>query len=253
MAVSVVEPYPSRHIRVIGNPAPLGLFCFGSNALISSLFSVQVRHIIVPNVIVAVALGGGGCGLLVAGQWEFLRGNTFRGSAFSSYAGFWISYALIYLPTTGVLAAYQNDPTGELDSALGIYFMAWFILSAIFLAAALRTNVLSISLFSCITIKFFLLGLGTFFQSSILTKVAGGFGIGSAAFAYYSACSQLLNKHNEYITLPVGQFLHHHDHDHFHLQVLHFKSRDGSRNATEDVGIPEKDSDADSNDSKKVM
>lgn len=39
-----------------------------------------------------------------------------------------MSYAIILLPGTGVLAAYTEDAT-ELHSALGIYLMAWFMVT----------------------------------------------------------------------------------------------------------------------------
>jgi succinate-acetate transporter protein len=51
--------------------------------------------------------------------------------AFSSYGAFWISFALILLPDTGIVAAYKT--TAELESALGIYLIVWFIITFLFL------------------------------------------------------------------------------------------------------------------------
>ena len=63
---------------------------------------------------------------------------------FSAYAGFNVAYALIFIPGTGVLAAYTDTATGkplaELDQALALLVWAWFILSVIFTVAATRAS-----------------------------------------------------------------------------------------------------------------
>lgn len=48
--------------------------------------------------------------------------------AFTSYGAFWMSYATILLPNSGILAAYDGKPD-ELNQALGIYLMTWFVLT----------------------------------------------------------------------------------------------------------------------------
>ena len=47
------------------------------------------------------------------------------------YGGFWMSFATIFIPGSGILDAYA-DPT-ELDSALGIYLFTWFIITFLLL------------------------------------------------------------------------------------------------------------------------
>jgi uncharacterized protein len=47
-----------------------------------------------------MALGVGGLTQLLAGMWEFACGNTFGATAFSSYGGFWLSYAVSLQPTS---------------------------------------------------------------------------------------------------------------------------------------------------------
>jgi succinate-acetate transporter protein len=59
---------------------------------------------------------------------------------------------LIYLPGSGILAAYTDTATGELNSqfpnALAMYLWAWFILTVIFTIAAMRSSwVLFLDLF----------------------------------------------------------------------------------------------------------
>jgi succinate-acetate transporter protein len=59
---------------------------------------------------------------------------------------------LIYLPGSGILAAYTDKTTGELNAqfpnALAMYLWAWFILTVIFTVAAMRSSwVLFLDLF----------------------------------------------------------------------------------------------------------
>ena len=44
---------------------------------------------------------------------------------------FWLSFASIYIPDSGILAAY--DDTAELEHAVGFYLAVWFIFTFIML------------------------------------------------------------------------------------------------------------------------
>ena len=55
------------------------------------------------------------------------------------YGGFWMSYATIFLPNSGVVAAY--DSADELNSALGIYLFTWFIVTFLLLCASLPFHI----------------------------------------------------------------------------------------------------------------
>jgi succinate-acetate transporter protein len=51
---------------------------------------------------------------------------TFHWLAFTSYGAFWMSYATILIPNSGILAAYDGH-LDELNQALGIYLITWFV------------------------------------------------------------------------------------------------------------------------------
>lgn len=51
--------------------------------------------------------------------------------AFTSYGAFWMSYAIILWPSSGVLTAFE-DPT-ELSSALGIFLITWSVVTFLLL------------------------------------------------------------------------------------------------------------------------
>jgi len=193
----------SPHLRTIANPAPLGLFSFASTTLILSLINVQARHVVAPNVVVGMAVACGGLAQLLAGMWEFVCGNTFGATAFSSYGAFWISYALILIPGTGIIAGYEADPS-ELGNALGFFLMSWFIFTFIMFLASLRSTFALASLFFFLTLTFMFLMIGQFTTKVVIVKVGGGFGILTAAIAYYTAASGLITQHASYFTLPAG-------------------------------------------------
>jgi len=67
------------------------------------------------------ALAYGGLAQFMAGMWEFACGNTFGALAFSSYGGFWISFAAIFIPFFDIASAYSN--VAELHNALGHYLI----------------------------------------------------------------------------------------------------------------------------------
>ncbi|KNZ76395.1 Accumulation of dyads protein 2 [Termitomyces sp. J132] len=70
--------------------------------------NVSTRGIHTPNVVVGMALFCGGLTQSMASMWEFPRGNVFGATAM--YAAFFMSYATIFIPGSGIMLAYQNDP-----------------------------------------------------------------------------------------------------------------------------------------------
>jgi len=189
--------------RKLGNPGPLGLFSFASTTLILSLYNLQTRGITAPNVVVGMAIFCGGLAQLLAGMWEFAAGNTFGATAFSSYGAFWMSYATILIPGSGILTAYANGPDDELASALGIYLIVWFILTFLLFIASIKKNVGLVVLFGFLTSTFLLLAVGLFTGSLGATKAGGALGAITAFVAYYVGLSELLAADG--IDLPLGK------------------------------------------------
>ncbi|KAJ7785492.1 Gpr1 family protein [Mycena olivaceomarginata] len=194
-------PRPST----VANPATLGLFSFASTTFILSFYNVTVDGITHPNVVVGMALFCGGLAQLLAGMWEFPRGNVFGATAFTSYGAFWLSFGTIFIPGTGILSAYE-DPQ-ELEHALGIYLFSWFIVTFLLLIASLRKSVAFIALFGFLSITFLLLGAGKFTTKAEVTKAGGAFGIITAFIAYYIGLSDLLAAEKAAVAgLPLGAF-----------------------------------------------
>jgi len=192
----------------IANPATLGLFSFASTTFILSFYNVTIDGITTPNVVVGMACFCGGLAQFLAGMWEFPRNNTFGATAFTSYGAFWMSFATIFIPGSGILTAY-TDAT-ELEHALGIYLFSWFIVTFLFFLVSLRKSVAFIALFGCLSITFLLLAVGKFVLTQPnVSKAGGAMGIVTAFIAYYIGFADLLAAEKAAIVgLPLGAFKH---------------------------------------------
>jgi len=188
----------------IGNPGALGLFSFASTTFILSLINVQARGVTTPNVVVGMAIFAGGLVQLLAGMWEFPRGNVFGATAFSSYGAFWMSFATILIPASGVVDSYAKGPPEELTNALGIYLITWGMFTFLMMIGALRKNVAFILLFAFLAATFVVLAVGEFTLKTSISKTGGALGIVTAFIAYYCALSELLGQDGIF-ALPLGK------------------------------------------------
>lgn len=195
--------FPIFH-RKFANPAPLGLMGFAGTTFVLSWYNTGVRGITEPNVVVGLALAYGGLAQFLAGMWEFAAGNTFGATAFSSYGAFWFSYAAIFIPNSGILAAYEGENESQLTQALGFYLLSWFLVTFIFLIAALRSSVGLVSVFFFLTITFILLAAYEFTGHTTVRIAGGSFGIVTAFCAFYVALAGLLTPDTSFFMLPIG-------------------------------------------------
>lgn len=56
------------------------------------------------------------------------RADRYSPAAFTMYGAFWMSYATIFIPGSGISAAYADAANDE-ATALGIYLFMWFIVT----------------------------------------------------------------------------------------------------------------------------
>ncbi|KIM38766.1 hypothetical protein M413DRAFT_241636 [Hebeloma cylindrosporum] len=192
-----------RYGSRIANPGPAGIFSFASTTFILSMYNVNTRGIHAPNVVVGMAVFTGGLLQFMAGMWEFPRGNTFGATALSSYGAFWMSYATILIPSSGILSAY-TDPQ-ELENAIGIYLITWFMVTVMLIIPVIRRNVAFVLLLSALALAFLLLACASFSGKTSLTKAGGAVGIITAMIAYYIGVSELLEAEAKpIVVLPRG-------------------------------------------------
>jgi len=193
--------------RSFANPAPLGLLSFATDMFLISIFGVQVRGVVTPNAMIGVLIFFGGTCQFISGIMEFVSGNTFGATVFSSYGAFNLSYALIYLPGSGIMAAYTDQATGELNAqfpdALAMYLWAWFILTVIYTVAAMRSSwVLFMDLF-VLDIVLLLLACGYMLNNTTLEKAGSGLGFVVALLSYWAGTAGLFANGITPINIPV--------------------------------------------------
>ena len=178
----------TRAIPAIADPAPLGLAAFGVTLLVFSMFNAGLLDRTGEPVVLGLALAYGGIAQLLAGMWEFRRGNTFGAVAFGSYGAFWLSYWLLQQFFAGRI------PGGERSSAIALFYISWAILTALLWVASTRTTaVVSLMLF-LLTLTYLMLGIGDAGTHDELVKIGGWFGLASAAAALYGAFASVINS-----------------------------------------------------------
>lgn len=100
VTVSFSSCSPHR-IYPIDDKLASGLFSFASTTLILSLYNAQTRSVKTPNAVVGMACFCGGLAQLLAGMWEFPRGNLFGGTGKS------------YPPSSFPLSLHNFDPSAS--------------------------------------------------------------------------------------------------------------------------------------------
>jgi uncharacterized protein len=186
----------------IANPGPLGLSAFALTTFVLSSINAGLFPAGATNIVVGLALFYGGITQLLAGMWEFKSGNTFGATAFSSYGGFWLSFAAIFIPGFGIADALVK--AGALHQALGLYLLGWTIFTAMMLIGTLRSNFALIGVFAFLTLTFLCLTLGELTGTSTFGVLGGWLGIITALLAWYSALAGLLSSSKSTFSLPVG-------------------------------------------------
>jgi succinate-acetate transporter protein len=176
----------SEQVQLIADPGPLGLAAFALTTFVLSLVNVGVLPADTEPVVLGLALAYGGVAQLLAGMWEFRKGNVFGATAFASFGAFWISfwaYVTFYA---------KSIPAEHHGMAAGWYLMAWGIFTALMFLGALRTTGGLALLFAILAITFFLLAFGALTGMTTLTKVGGVMGLLTAGTAWYLAVAGVL-------------------------------------------------------------
>jgi succinate-acetate transporter protein len=184
----------------IANPAPLGLSAFALTTFVLSAANASLFS--APNIVVGLAFFYGGIVQLVAGIQEFRAGNTFGATAFCSYAGFWLAFAVIFTPTFNIIPAYVVGK--DFGTALGYFLLGWTIFTGILFLCALRTNIATLAVFGLLFLTFLALTIGAFGASTNWDKIGGWLGIVTAIVAWYTAMAGIVNSTKAAFKLPVG-------------------------------------------------
>ena len=192
-----VAPAPAFGAH-IADPGPLGLAGFALTTFMLSSFNSGLAPKSAEVVVLGVALFYGGIAQLLAGMWEFAKGNTFGALAFSSYGAFWMGFWYLVshakdLPTTGTDAA----------KGIGVFLLAWTIFTLYMTVVASRLSGILFALFAILLVTFAFLTVGELGSSSSMTKIGGYLGLVTAFVAWYASFAGVLNNTAKRVIMPT--------------------------------------------------
>ena len=189
------QVHPAAPSPGIADPGPLGLAAF---ALTTFLLSAANAHWTNGNsagtAFLGYALAYGGIVQLLAGMWEFRRGNVFASTAFSSYGAFWIG---LFVWIRVAPAATGHD--------LGWILLAFAIFNTYMLLMATQVNLAVFGVFLFLELTEIFLAIGNFSSSPGLGQVGGYLGLITAAVAWYTSAAGISAGMGGRILLPVGR------------------------------------------------
>jgi uncharacterized protein len=190
---------PPPAVPGIADPAPLGLAGFAMTTFVLSFINANIiKETGAVEVVLALALFYGGIAQLLAGMWEYKRGNTFGATAFASFGAFWLSFWALNRLAMG--------PATDIHQAVGLYLLAWCIFTAYMTLAALKTNLAVLGVFVLLTLTFLFLAIGAFMNDTppdTMTKIGGWFGIATAVVAWYASSAGVVNATHGRTVLPT--------------------------------------------------
>jgi len=181
----------------IADPGPLGLAAFALTTFILSSANAGFISSKAEAAVFGVALFYGGLTQLAAGMWEFLKGNVFGATAFSSYGGFWLSFWYLVTYTA-------EDMGDDKHVGVGIFLLAWTIFTVYMWFASTQVSNALVITFSAVLIAFILLTLGALLEQTGLTKVGGYIGLVAAVAAWYTSAAGILSTTFGRVVIPTG-------------------------------------------------
>ncbi|HVS72390.1 MAG TPA: acetate uptake transporter [Phycisphaerae bacterium] len=179
------------------NPAPLGLFAFGTTTILLNLANAGVIKLSI--VILSMGIFYGGLAQVIAGCLEWKKNNTFGTTAFLSYGFFWLTLVAIFLLPSFFPNQAPDDPS------LGWYLLIWGLFTLGLFIGTFRLSVALMVVFGSLTLLFFLLSAEHFAHpGEAFSHFTGYEGIFCGASACYTGLALLLNEVYGGIVLPLG-------------------------------------------------
>jgi succinate-acetate transporter protein len=181
------------------DPGPLGLAAFALTTFVLSVFNAKLI-VTGDTVVLGLALAYGGLAQLLAGMWEFVKGNTFGAVAFSSYGAFWLSFwwLIEHAEKYAAGTAGRDFPHG-----VAVYLLAWGIFTTYMFVASLRTTGAVMAVFLFLALTFFALSIGEWVTSENWTKFGGWLGLVTAVLAWYASFAAVANSTFKRALLPT--------------------------------------------------
>ena len=199
-------------VSSIADPAPLGLAAFALTTFLLSAKNAGWMTHATGSAWLGFAFAYGGLGELLAGMWEYRRGNVFGATAFGTYGTFWIGLALwVELVANPAVAAIAKAPTtaaatvASLNHALGWITLAFAIVTLYLLVLTTQVNLAIFLVFLLLEVTFIVLAIGNFDSSTGIVKLGGYLGLVTALVAWYASAAGVAAGMGGRILFPVGK------------------------------------------------
>jgi succinate-acetate transporter protein len=197
----------------VADPGPPGLAAFAATTFVLSVFNADlITDQTLAAVVLPIAFFHGGPAQLLAGMWEFRKGNTFGATAFGSYGAFWpayAGYARFVAPGLPATTAHQ---------ATGLFLLVFAIFTVYMAVAATRTPGAILAVLVTLSATFIVLCIGAFAQSPGTVRAGGWLGLVTAVCAWYASFAGVTDATYRRVVLPVfpdiGEHLGPHRHHH---------------------------------------
>ncbi|EEU35099.1 uncharacterized protein NECHADRAFT_82458 [Fusarium vanettenii 77-13-4] len=210
--------------KTFGNPTPMALagFLLALMPLTAALMGWRGASKFASSNIPAYFFLGGVL-MLISGILEWILGNTYPATVFSSFGGFYLTFGGILNPSFAAFSSYappdaksaaEGMTTEGFNASLGFFLLAMAILSIIYLICSLRTNVAFVIIFLTLVPALFLL-VGAFWvwaedytaNTALATKLcqaAGALLFVTCLSGWYILLAILLATVDFPIQIPVG-------------------------------------------------
>ncbi|MDZ7831927.1 MAG: acetate uptake transporter [Desulfobacterales bacterium] len=181
----------------LANPAPLGLMGFGMTTVLLNIHNAGFFPL--GAMVLSMGIFYGGIAQIIAGIFEFRKGNTFGLVAFLSYGHFWLTLVgLVLLPKMGLIDA---APAGF----MGWYLFMWGLFTFFMYIGTLKKNRALQTIFLTLVILFWLLAIRDWTGNATIGIIAGYEGIFCGASAIYLAMAEIINEAHGKVLLPIGE------------------------------------------------
>ncbi len=184
------------------DPGPLGLAAFAGTTFFLSVINTNMVGGSVTAAVLGLAFFYGGLAQLLAGMWEFTKGNTFGAVAFSSFGAFWMSYWYLI---DHVLPSLSHASADDINHAVGLFLLVWTIFTAYMTIAATRVSLAVLAVFVFLTLTFVALCIGAFKGTPLndWNKLGGWLGLVTALCAWYASFAAVTNSTFKRVVFPV--------------------------------------------------
>ena len=218
MSVTSVPETSSSPVSAVARPGHalvIGAAGFAWCSLALGLSTVGLMNAAGSSMILSGTFFYGGIVQLVAGFFALASGATFAAAFLTAYGAFWLGYTAIQVwvaphivasvvaagaQSHASAAAVQAQAGHDVVQALGVFLIAWLVVTVIFTVASLGTNAVTVLAFVLLNLTIVLLMVAYLGASSVgvpvdgALKGAGWAEIVLAAVAFYIVLAELANE-----------------------------------------------------------